>query len=154
MLRISTLYKKNNLAILTFFIAMLCYFLYNYFRGFGWDGDSFISASQFQKLIGSDLYGLLDGAAHPKLLSIIVFGIIYQFTGGFYVLTIISVFLNALMISVIIKWIDQEKGVWIIALFGFLLNIPWTKIVINCDNPAFSMPLIFLVSILLLMINI
>ena len=142
MIRPKTFLINNKVTIISFFITILSYSVYVVFRGFGWDGDSFISASQFQKLIGSDLYGLLDGATHPKILSIILFGIVYQFTGGFYILTCISILLNALMISVIANWINNEKGVWIIAIFGLLINIPWTKIVVNCDNPAFSMPFI------------
>ncbi|MFC1593428.1 hypothetical protein ACFL3O_00655 [Candidatus Neomarinimicrobiota bacterium] len=112
------------------------------FRGFGWDGDSFISAAQYQKLIGSDLYGIIDGGAHPKILSVLLFGIIYQLSGGFYLLTIIAVLLNTLMIITITSWINKEKGLWLFALIGVLINIPWTKIVVNCDNPAFSLPFI------------
>ena len=44
------------------------------------------------------------------------------------------------MITTITTWINKEKGVWLIALIGILINIPWTKIVVNCDNPAFSIP--------------
>lgn len=139
---IYTYYFKNRPIIFSFLLTIIVYLSYVIFRGFGWDGDSFISASQFQKLIGSDLYGLLDGAAHPKIFSIILFGLAYNINGDFYVLTILSILLNALMISIIIKWIIEERGIWIIALFGLLINIPWTKIVVNCDNPAFSMPFI------------
>ena len=135
-------YHNNKVFIVTFFISILCYTIYLAFRGFGWDGDSFISASQYQKLIGSDLYGMIDGGAHPKILSVLLFGIIYQLSGGFYILTILAILLNTLMIMTIILWINKEKGIWIIALIGILMNIPWTKIVVNCDNPAFSIPFI------------
>jgi hypothetical protein len=133
---------KNKGLIISFIISVLCYIVYVLFRGFGWDGDSFISASQYQKLIGSDLYGIIDWGTHPKILTVIFFGLIYQITNGFYLLTCISIILNALMIGTIIKWVDREKGFWIIALIGLLINIPWTKIVVNCDNPAFSIPFV------------
>lgn len=137
-----TTYLKNKVFIISFLMSILCYTVYILFRGFGWDGDSFISASQYQKLIGSDLYGMIDGAAHPKILLVLLFGKVYQLFGGFYFLTILAILLNTLMITTITSWIHQEKGIWPIALFGLLINIPWTKIVVNCDNPAFSMPFI------------
>lgn len=139
---LKTTYLDNKVLILSFFVSILCYVAYIIFRGFGWDGDSFISASQYQKLIGSDLYGIIDGGAHPKIFTVLLFGIIYQLSGGFYILTIISILLNTLMITTIISWVRKEKGVWLIALVGILINIPWTKIVVNCDNPAFSLPFI------------
>lgn len=139
---LKTTYFNNKVAIISFIIALSSYTVYILFRGFGWDGDSFISASQYQKLIGSDLYGIIDGGAHPKILSVLLFGIIYQISGGFYLLTFISIILNALMLGILIKWVNKEKGFWIVALIGILINIPWTKIVVNCDNPAFSIPFI------------
>jgi len=137
-----TTYLNNKVLVISFLVSVICFTTYVAFRGFGWDGDSFISASQYHKLIGSDLYGIIDGGTHPKILSILLFGIIYQLSGGFYVLTILAILLNTLMIMTIILWINKEKGVWIIALIGILINIPWTKIVVNCDNPAFSIPFI------------
>ncbi len=137
-----TNYNNNKVFIITFFVSILCYTIYLAFRGFGWDGDSFISASQYQKLIGSDLYGMIDGGAHPKILSVLLFGITYQLSGGFYILTILAILLNTLMITTITFWINREKGIWLLALVGILINIPWTKIVVNCDNPAFSIPFI------------
>jgi len=137
---LKTTYFNNRVAIISFLIALLSYTVYIIFRGFGWDGDSFISASQYQKLIGSDLYGIIDGGAHPKILSVLLFGIVYQLSGGFYLLTILAILLNILMITTITSWINKEKGIWLIALIGILINIPWTKIVVNCDNPAFSLP--------------
>ena len=139
---IKNIFIDNKIIALTFILSIACYVAYVLFRGFGWDGDSFISASQFQKLIGSDLYGTIDNAAYPKLLSVLLFGIVYQLSGGFYLLTIIAILLNALMITTLVSWVNQEKGIWLIALFGLLINIPWTKIVVNCDNPAFSIPFI------------
>lgn len=139
---LKTTYFNNKVAIISFIIALSSYTVYILFRGFGWDGDSFISASQYQKLIGSDLYGIIDGGAHPKILSVLLFGLVYQISGGFYLLTILSILLNVLMIATLTSWIYKEKGIWLIAIIGLLINIPWTKIVVNCDNPAFSIPFI------------
>ncbi len=139
---IITPYTNTKVLIISLLISVLCYTIYVLFRGFGWDGDSIISAAQYQTLIGSDLYGIFEGGAHPKILSILLFGIVYQLSGGFYFLTILSIALNTLMIATIISWIYREDGLWLIALFGLLINIPWTKIVVNCDNPAFSIPFI------------
>lgn len=139
---IITPYFNNKVLIISLLISVLCYTVYVLFRGFGWDGDSFISAAQYQTLIGSDLYGIFEGGAHPKILSVLLFGIVYKLSGGFYFLTILSIALNTLMIATIISWIYREDGLWLIALFGLLINIPWTKIVVNCDNPAFSIPFI------------
>lgn len=141
-MQLKKFYKNNKVLIISLTISISCYVIYVLTRGFGWDGDSFISASQFQKLIGSDLYGMIDGGAHPKLLSILLFGIVYELSGGFFLLTVIAIVLNTLMIMTITFWINQGKGVWLIALVGILINIPWTKIVVNCDNPAFSIPFI------------
>jgi len=136
-------YRQNTVFVISFIFSIITYLFYLYFRGFGWDGDSFISASQFVKIINHNLYyATIDGGAHPKLFTVIIFGAIYQVTGGFYLLTFISIIINALMISSLTNWIYREKGIWLIALFGLLINIPWTKIVINCDNTAFSIPLI------------
>lgn len=141
-MQLKKFYKNNKVLIISLTISISCYVIYVLTRGFGWDGDSFISASQFQKLIGSDLYGMIDGGAHPKLLSILLFGIVYELSGGFFLLTVIAIVLNTLMIMTITFWINQGKGVWLIALVGILINIPWTKIVVNCDNPAFSIPFV------------
>lgn len=137
---LKTIYSNNKVLIISFLVSVSCYSIYVIFRGFGWDGDSFISASQYQKLVSSDLYGIIDGGAHPKMLSVLLFGMVYQLSGGFYLLTILAILLNILMIITITSWINQEKGIWLIALIGILINIPWTKIVVNCDNPAFSTP--------------
>lgn len=139
---LKTTYFNNKVLVISFLVSVLCYTVYIIFRGFGWDGDSFISASQYQKLIGSDLYGIIDGGAHPKILSVLLFGLVYQISGGFYLLTILSILLNVLMIATLTSWIYKEKGIWLIAIIGLLINIPWTKIVVNCDNPAFSIPFI------------
>lgn len=136
-------YRQNKVFVFAFIFSVITYSVYLIFRGFGWDGDSLISASQFIKIINRDLYyATVDGGAHPKFFTIILNGTIFQITGGFYLLTFISIFLNALMVSTLITWVNKEKGIWLIALFGLLINIPWTKIVINCDNPAFSVPFI------------
>lgn len=139
---LKTTYLNNQVLIISFVISVLSYSVYILFRGFGWDGDSFISASQYQTLIGSDLYGIIVGGAHPKILSVLLFGVTYQLSSGFYLLTILAILLNTLMIITITSWINNEKGIWLIALIGILINIPWTKIVVNCDNPAFSIPFI------------
>lgn len=134
--------KLNRAFLYSFLLSVICYIIYLSFRGFGWDGDSFIAASQFTKFINLDLFRTIDNGTHPKLFTVILFGSVYQLTGGFYFLTFISIMLNALMIAVIINWVKEAKGFWVIALLGLLINIPWAKIVINCDNPAFSVPLI------------
>lgn len=137
-----TYFKNNKIFIFAFTFSVITYLIYLTYRGFGWDGDSFISASQFVKVINRDLYGTIDSGTHPKFLTVLLFGSIYQITNGFYLLTFISIILNALMIGTLIKWVGREKGIWLITLVGILINIPWTKIVVNCDNPAFSIPFI------------
>lgn len=138
-------YQRNKVFFIAFVFSVITYSAYLIFRGFGWDGDSFISASQFIKVVNRDLYHIpIDGGAHPKFFTVFLLGEIYQITGGFYFLTFISIILNSLMVSTLCNWVNKEKGLWIIALTGLLINIPWTKIVINCDNTAFSIPFIVL----------
>src|SRR5581483_9339730 len=60
----------------------LCYLGYLGWRGFGWDGDSVVSAAQFVKLTNWRIYGTPDGGTHPKLGCILLFGLIYRLTGG------------------------------------------------------------------------
>lgn len=118
-------------GFLIYFIASASlYGVFLYCRGFGWDGDSVISATQFVKLVNPSIYGLYDGGAQPKLLTILVFGAMYQLAHNFVYLTLLAIFLNAFMVAV--------------AFLGFSINIYWYQIVINCDNPAFSIPFAFI----------
>lgn len=125
-----------------FTIILFCIFLC--FRGFGWDGDSIVSSAQFVRLINPSIYGLNDFGTQPKILTILLFGVVYQFTGSFHVLTILSIILNGVMVASLCNWIDKEGGLCWLGLLGWVINIPWFMIVINCDNPAFSVPFIFL----------
>jgi hypothetical protein len=127
---------------LSLVLAALCYLIFLMFRGFGWDADSFVSAAQFVKLVNYKLYGTYDFGTHPKLLSIVVFGIIYQLFHSFVPLTFVSIAINSIMVAVICKWVKDTGGVWLIALIGLIVNYDWSLIVINCDNPAFSVPFI------------
>ena len=137
--------KKSWLSsfLIHFIAAASLYGVFLYYRGFGWDGDSLISATQFVKLVNPSIYGLYDGGAQPKLLTILVFGAVYQLTHNFVYLTLLSIFLNAFMVAVLCCWVRALNGAWWIAFLGFSVNIYWYQIVINCDNPAFSIPFAF-----------
>jgi hypothetical protein len=136
--------KYNNFYFTTFFAAAIGHCIFLYFRGFGWDGDSFISAMQFVKLLNNNIFSLNDGGTHPKLLSIIIFGLFYQIFGNFKLLTILSILINCIMVASICKWSNAYYRLWWICLIGYLVNIEWLLIVINCDNTAFSIPFIIL----------
>ena len=141
--KISSYINNNNVFIISLLFSIIVYSIYLAFRGFGWDGDSIISGSQFIKIINRNLYySPIDGGAHPKILTVLLFGTVYQITGSFYILTFLSIILNSIMVATIIKWIHKERGIWLISIFGLLINIPWAKIVINSDNTAFSIPFI------------
>jgi hypothetical protein len=68
--------KRLNLIklFLTSIFFFIFFFIIILIRGEGWDGDSVVNIAQFYKLIFSDLYGILDGGTHPKLLTIMLFG--------------------------------------------------------------------------------
>lgn len=137
--------KTSLSSFLLYFIASSSlYGVFLYWRGFGWDGDSLISAVQFVKLVNPSIYGLYDGGAQPKLLSIVVFGAVYQLTHNFEYLTFLAIFLNAFMVAGLCCWVRALNGAWWIAFLGFSVNIDWYQIVINCDNPAFSIPFAFI----------
>ncbi|HXE97698.1 MAG TPA: hypothetical protein VN642_14925, partial [Dongiaceae bacterium] len=126
-----------------FFIAALSYLNFLFNRGFGWDGDSFVSAAQFVKFMNNRLdypYDVLG--THPKILTILVFGIFYQLSHSFVYLTFLAITINSIMVAVICKWVKETGGLWIIALIGLVINYDWSLIVVNCDNPAFSVPFI------------
>ena len=44
------------------------------------------------------------------------------------------------MVGYICKWVNDYDGLWWVAFAGILSNLPWALSVIDCDNPAFSMP--------------
>src|SRR6185369_10816333 len=79
---------------------------------------------------------------HPKILTILVFGIFYQLSHSFVYLTFLAITINSIMVAVICKWVKETGGLWIIALIGLVINYDWSLIVVNCDNPAFSVPFI------------
>ena len=58
-----------------------------------------ISAVQFVKLVNPSIYGLYDGGTQPKLLSIVLFGSVYQLTHNFQYLTLLAILLNASMVA-------------------------------------------------------
>ena len=140
-----SLAKTSLSSFLLYFIASASlYGVFLYCRGFGWDGDSLISATQFVKLVNPSIYGLYDGGSQPKLLTIVVFGAVYQLTHNFEYLTLLAIFLNAFMVAALCCWVRALNGACWIAFLGFSVNIDWYQIVINCDNPAFSIPFAFI----------
>lgn len=127
-----------------FIFSAICYFVFLAFRGFGWEGDSLGSASQFMRLINPNIYPIREPSMStvPKFLATILFGFVYKIFGSFYALTVISIFLNSIMVAIISKWIYQLKGHWLVSLVAIMLNITWYFEVLGCDNPAFSIPFI------------
>ena len=129
---------------LGFLFSVLCYITFLAFRGFGWDGDTFGSASQFVRLINHNIYPVdrpsMGTAA--KLLMIIVSGALYRLFGNLYALTFISILLNSLMIAIICKWIYRLNGHWVVSLVAIMMNILWNFQVLSCDNPALSLPFV------------
>jgi len=140
----NNLYKNNKIFIIAFLYSSVCFTAFLLYRGFGWDEDSFNSAAQFIKLINYDIYLTKTGSTVPKFLSIIFFGLNYLVFGNFYVLTFICIFFNSFMIAKLCEWIFDCGGDWLIALLGLTINLYYTTLVIGCNNPAFSLPLIFL----------
>jgi hypothetical protein len=126
-----------------FLVAAFASLFFICIRGWGWDGDSVISATQFVRLLNPSIYGIDDGGTHPKLLCIVLFGVTYQLAGSFVPLTLLSVLLNASAVALVCKWIQETQGNWLLALAGFAINIPWHSMVASCDNPAFSVPFLF-----------
>ncbi|MFH1622838.1 MAG: hypothetical protein ABIA97_06970 [Candidatus Omnitrophota bacterium] len=132
----------SRVFLISLTVSIISYLLFLAFRGFGWDGDSFVSASQFVRLINPKIYGIPDAGTHPKLFTILLFGSIYKLFNGFYVLTFISILLNSLMIAYLSRWIYDLKGYWQIAVIGIIVNVYWSRMVIDCDNPAFNIPFV------------
>lgn len=136
--------KRNNLLFFWIFLFSFLYFyLFTLARGFGWDGDSFVSACQFIKIINPNIFGVWDGGTLPKLMSIFTFGVFYKIFGNFYALTFLSIILNSLLVALICKWVLECGGYWFIAIIGLLSNAIWLEMVVICDNSAFSLPFVF-----------
>lgn len=137
------LLSETKIFWFSFVVTIIFYLLFLSNSGFGWDGDSIISASQFVKLFNPQMHGVYDNGTVPKVFTILTFGFAYQLTDGFVFLTFVSIILNALMVACICKWIYLNNGFWIVSLVGILICTLWTFIVITCDNPAFSIPFLF-----------
>lgn len=133
--------RTTSLFLRYSFAAAFLYGVFLYFRGFGWDGDSLISAAQYVKLINPSLYGIDDGGTQPKLLAILTFGVAYQLGHSFVWLTLVAILLNAAMVGALCAWVDAVGGIPFISFLGLAVNIHWYENVVNCDNPAFSVPL-------------
>lgn len=118
-------------------------YLFLYFRGFGWDGDTLISGTQFIKLLNPALRGLQDGGTQPKILMMVLVGILSQVDHNFILLTFLCIILNSVMVGVLCNWTKKEGGNWWIVLLAICLNLNYLLLIINCDNPAFSIPFIF-----------
>ncbi len=136
--------KRINILFLEIFIfSFLCFYIFLFLRGFGWDGDSLGNACQFVKLVNQNIFEARFGGGVPKIMSIFTFGIIYQIFGSLYVLTFLSIFLNSLMLTLICKWVYKNGGYWFITMVGLLANVLWLTMVTTCDNTAFSLPFNF-----------
>ncbi len=84
--------KRINILFLEIFIfSFLCFYIFLFLRGFGWDGDSLGNACQFVKLVNQNIFEARFGGGVPKIMSIFTFGIIYQIFGSLYVLTFLSI---------------------------------------------------------------
>ena len=68
----------------------------------------------------------------------------YQLTHNFQYLTLLAILLNAFMVATLCFWVSALNGASWIAFLGFSINIDWYQIVVNCDNPAFSIPFAFI----------
>ncbi len=77
------------------------------------------------------------------MLSIALFGSVYQLTHNFQYLTLLAILLNAFMVATLSLG-ERTGGASWIAFLGFSINIDWDQIVVNCDNPAFSIPFAFI----------
>jgi len=137
-------YKISKVFVTSFLFSFLSFTIFLFFRGFGWDEDSVNSAVQFIKLINFNLYGIDTGSTVPKILTMTLLGLNYIIFGNFYLSTFISIILNSVMSGVLCKWIFEEKGNWLIFLAGFCLNYLVNSMIIDCDNPSFSNPFIFI----------
>jgi hypothetical protein len=136
--------KKINILFLGIFIfSFFCFYIFLFLRGFGWDGDSMGTASQFVKLFNHNIFEAGYGGGVPKIMSIFTFGVIYQIFGSLYFLTFLSIFLNSLMLTLICKWVYKNGGFWFITMVGLLANVLWLAMVTTCDNTAFSLPFTF-----------
>jgi len=136
--------KRINILFLEIFIfSFLCFCIFLFLRGFGWDGDSLGTASQFVKLFNQNIFEARYGGGVPKIMSIFTFGLIYQIFGSLYLLTFLSIFLNSLMLTLICKWVYKNGGYWFITMVGLLANVLWLAMVTTCDNTAFSLPFNF-----------
>ena len=124
--------------------TVACLLVFQFQRGFGWDGDSFISAAQLIKLLNPDIYGSVDSGAQPKLLSILVFGSFYLIFGSFHALSIAAILLNAWMVVLLCAWTRDEGGSWFVAWLLLVANVGWNTIVASADNPGFSVPFLVL----------
>lgn len=133
--------KTPRIFWLSLLVSLCAMLLFLSLRGFGWDGDSLVNVSQFNRVL-SHHYGMDDAGTYPKLGCMVLFGVFYDFVpGGFYTLTFLCIALNALAIACLCAWVTDLSGFWLIPLCAILLNVAWLGIVCSCDNPAFSIPL-------------
>lgn len=137
--------NKQNSAVSVFVFAFssLCFCAFLLGRGFGWDGDSIISACQFVRILNPGIFAAKLPIAQPKLMSICTFGIFYQIFGNLYALTFLSIILNSLMAALICKWVSDSGGLWFVTMLGLVTYIGWLDLVVSCDNPALSIPFVF-----------
>ena len=134
----------RSLIPLVWLGTVACLLVFQFRRGFGWDGDSFVSAAQLVKLLNPSLYGTVDAGTHPKFLSILFFGLVYLGTGSFYLLSLAAITLHAGAVALVCHWIRAEGGAWFPAWLLLVANIEWNAIVINADNPGFSVPFLLM----------
>jgi hypothetical protein len=124
------------------FLASLAAFsVYWWLRGSGWDGDTLVMAAQFEKVVNPALKGVPDAGTLPKLLTGFLSFLSYRLTGGFELLSVVAVVLNATAIAVACVWVHRHGGVWAVACFLLFVDGSWNAVVINADSPAFSLPL-------------
>ena len=141
MVYISFVGKTPRIFWLSLLVSLVAMTLFLSQRGFGWDGDSLINVSQFNRVL-THHYGVDDSGTYPKLGCMVLFGVFYDFVpGGFYTLTFSCIALNALAIACLCAWVTDLGGLWLIPLCAILLNDAWLGIISSCDNPAFSIPL-------------
>lgn len=133
-----------RVLITSFILSIICFLAFLCFHGFGYDGDSLVNGAQFVKLINPAIYGTYDGGTQPKILTMALVGTIYEITGNLYLLTFLSIIINSFMFAILCKWIYELNGSWVFALIGFIINYRWLFTAINSDNPAFSVPFIFI----------
>jgi hypothetical protein len=108
------------------------------------DGDTVVSAAQFQKLVHFQLFGTPDSGTGPKLLMIAVSGLSYVLSGGFDLLrALATVFMAWFSARLSKEFRRQGTSATFFPVF-LLMAIPWSTVVLTADNPAFSVPLICL----------